>query len=129
MWTTFVGKHIKPSLAEIVLALIPNRICNYRFCNRHDSLSLCSSRTFTCNLLQWNRCSWFTQLYVLCQLFVFVIRIRYLLCIYLSVIIRSFILFVVRLFICFIFIWVLLIVVQKKNNNSDPELCSGILIP
>ncbi len=30
---------------------------------------------------------------------------------------------------CFIFIWVLLIVVQKKKNNSDPELCSGIFDP
>jgi hypothetical protein len=47
MWTTFLGKHIKLSLAEIVLALIPSRICNYQFHNRHDSLTLCNTRTVT----------------------------------------------------------------------------------
>ncbi len=49
----------------------------------------------------------------------------------LFVIIRSFILFVVRLFILLHFHlnFVVVVVVQKKKNNSDPEPCSGILIP
>jgi hypothetical protein len=51
MLTTFLGKHIKPSLAEIVLALIPSRICNYQFCNRHNSLTLCNTRTVTFKLV------------------------------------------------------------------------------
>ncbi len=65
MWTTFLGKHIKPSLAEIVLALIPSRICNYRFCNRLDSLALCNTMVVTFKLVAVKiRCSWFTQLYI-----------------------------------------------------------------
>ncbi len=65
MWITFLGKHIKPSLAEIVLALIPSRICIYQFCNRLDSLTLCNTRTVTFKLVTVkNRCSWFTQLYI-----------------------------------------------------------------
>jgi hypothetical protein len=51
MWTTFLGKHIKLSLAEIVLAVIPSRICNYQFHNRHDSLTLCNARTVTFKLV------------------------------------------------------------------------------
>jgi hypothetical protein len=51
MWITFLGKHIKPSLAEIVLALISSRICIYQFCNRHDSLTLCNARTVTFKLV------------------------------------------------------------------------------
>jgi hypothetical protein len=49
----------------------------------------------------------------------------------LLVINRSFILFVVGLFILFSFSlsFVCFIVVQKKKNNSDPEPCSGIWIP
>ncbi len=128
MWTTFLGKHIKPSLAEIVLALIPSRICNYQFRNRLDSLTLCNTRTVTFKLVAAkNRCSWFTQLYICASysLFVFVICCAFI-C---SVIL------LVQLFyslfdysFCSIFIWVLLIVVQKKKNNSEPELCSGISI-
>ncbi len=51
MWTTFLGKHIKLSLAEIDLVLIPSRICNYQFRNRHDSLTLCNTRTVTFKLV------------------------------------------------------------------------------
>jgi hypothetical protein len=75
MWTTFLGKHIKPSLAEIVLALIPNRICNYQFFNRLDSLTLFNTRKVTFKLVAVKiRCSWFTQLYICASysLFVFV---------------------------------------------------------
>jgi hypothetical protein len=67
-----------------------------------------------------------------CQLFVFVIRIRYSLCIYSSVIIRY---YSISYFICCSIILFhfhlsfVLIVVQKKKNNSEPELFSGILIP
>jgi hypothetical protein len=59
----------------------------------------------------------------LCQLVV----IRDLLFVLLFVINCSFILFIVRLFV-FIFTDSLFIV-QKKKSNSDPEQCSGILIP
>ncbi len=52
MWITFLGKHIMPSLAKIVLALIPSRICNYRFCNRPDSLTLYNTWRSHLNLLQ-----------------------------------------------------------------------------
>jgi hypothetical protein len=115
MWTTFLGKHNKPSFAEIVLALIPSRICNYQFCNRLDSLTLCNTRTVTFKLVAVkNRCLWFTQLYICASypLFVFVnccAFIRPLLFVHLFC---SF----VRLF-CFIFIWVLLIVVQKRKRT------------
>ncbi len=132
MWTTFLGKHTKPSLAEIVLALIPGRICNYQFCNRLDSLTLCNARTVTFKLVAVkNRCSWFTQLYICASypLFVFVnccAFIRQLL----FVIICSFILFVVWLF-CFHSHWASLFYCcsKEEKNNSDPELCSGISIP
>jgi hypothetical protein len=52
-------------------------------------------------------------------------------CQLLFVINRSFILFVVRLFILFSssLNFACFIVVQKKKNNFDPELCSGISIP
>jgi hypothetical protein len=47
----FLGKHIKPSLAKIILALIPSQTCIYQFCNRHDSLTLCNTRTVTFKLV------------------------------------------------------------------------------
>ncbi len=122
MWTTFLGKHIKPSLAKIVLALIPSRICNYQFCNLLDSLTLCNTRTVTFKLVALKiRCSWFTQLYICASysLFVFVIYYAFIRSVFYSLFDYS---------SCFIFIWVLLIVVQKKKNNSDSELCSGISI-
>jgi hypothetical protein len=65
----------------------------------------------------------------LCQLFV--TRIRYLLCIYSSVlfvIIRSVFYSLFDYFVSSSLSFVL-IVVQKKKNNSEPELCSGISIP
>ncbi len=68
----------------------------------------------------------------LCQLFVFVIHIRYLLFIRQLFVVHyySFSYFVRCSIIHFVsFSFVLLIVVQKKKNNSDPELCSGISIP
>ncbi len=65
MWVTFLGKHIKPPLVDIVLALIPSRICIYQFCNRHDGSTLCNTRTVTFKLVAVKiRCSWFTQLYI-----------------------------------------------------------------
>ncbi len=83
MWTTFLGKHIKPSSAEIVLALIPSWICNNRFRNRLDSLTLCNTRTVTFKLVAVKRrCSWFTQLYI-CASYLYSL----LLCIYSSVVI------------------------------------------
>jgi hypothetical protein len=75
MWTTFLGKHIKPLSAEVVLALIPSRICNYQFRNRLDNLTLSNTRMVTFKLVAIkNRCSWFTQLYICASysLFVFV---------------------------------------------------------
>ncbi len=51
MWNTCLGKHIKPSLAEVVLALILSRICNYQFRNRLDSLTLRNTRTVTFKLV------------------------------------------------------------------------------
>ncbi len=75
MWNTFLGKHIRPSSAEVVLALIPSRICNYQFRNHLDSLTLRNTRTVTFKLVAIkNRCSWFTQLYICASytLFVFV---------------------------------------------------------
>ncbi len=129
MWNTFLGKHIKPSLAEVVLALIPSRICNYQFRNRLDSLTLCNTRTVTFKLVAIkNRCSWFTQLYICASysLFTFVNYCALFVSYYsLSFVQLS---FVVRLF-CFILIELCcFIVVQKKKNNSQPELCSGISI-
>jgi hypothetical protein len=131
MWTTFLGKHIKLSLAEIVLALIPSRICNYQFCNRHDSLTLCNTRTVTFKLVAVK------------------IGARDLLsCIFVPVIHYSYSLFVVNLFISyhsllivhlfcslfdysfgFIFIEFCCCCSKREKNNSDPELCSGISIP
>jgi hypothetical protein len=55
----------------------------------------------------------------------------YSLFVFVFVINHSFILFIVRSFVCFISsVFAYFIVVRKeKKNNSDPELCSGILIP
>ncbi len=51
--------------------------------------------------------------------------IRYLLCFYLL-----FILFGVRLFVLFPFSLIhCLVLFKREKNNSDPEPCSGILIP
>ncbi len=83
MWTAFLGKHIKLSLAEIVLALIPSRICNYQFYNRHDSLTLCNTRMVTFKLVAVKEV---LMIYSVVY-FVPVIRIRY-----------SYSLFVVHLF-------------------------------
>jgi hypothetical protein len=76
MWNTFLGKHIKPLSAEVVLALIPSRICSYQFRNRLDNLTLHSTRTVTFKLVATkDRCSWFTWLYICASylLLVFVI--------------------------------------------------------
>jgi hypothetical protein len=105
MWTTFLGKHIKLSLAEIVLALIPSRICNYQFCNRHDGLTLCNTRTVTFKLVAVK------EVLVIYSVVFFVPVIHYssfvICCAFirqlLFVINRSFILLVVRLFILFHF--------------------------
>ncbi len=65
MWNTFLGKHIKPLSAEIVLALIPGRICSYQFRNRLDNLTLLRTRMVTFKLVAIkDRCSWFTRLYI-----------------------------------------------------------------
>ncbi len=59
-------------------------------------------------------------------------RYSYSLFVLVFVINRSFILFIVRLFVLFSFSLMLacFIVVQKREkNNSDPEPCSGISIP
>ncbi len=76
MWNTFLGKHIKPLSAEVVLALIPSRVCSYQFRNRLDNLTLLNTRTVTFKLVAIkDRCSWFTRLYICASysLFVFVI--------------------------------------------------------
>jgi hypothetical protein len=129
MWNTFLGKHIKPLSAEVVLALIPSRTCSYQFRNRLDNLTLHSTRTVTFKLVaRKDRCSWFTPLYI-CASYSLLVFVN-LLCIYSSV------LFVI---ICSVFyslfdyfvsssLSFVLIVVQKKKNNSEPELCSGISI-
>jgi hypothetical protein len=94
----FLDKHIKPSLAEIVLALIPSRICNYQFCNRPDSLTLCNTMAVTFKLVAVK----IGARDLLSCIFMPVIHIRYS---YLLFIVHysSVFLFVVRLF-CFIFI-------------------------
>jgi hypothetical protein len=51
MWNTFLGRHIKPLSAEVVLALIPSRLCSYQFHNRLDNLTLHSNRTVTFKLV------------------------------------------------------------------------------
>ncbi len=130
MWNTFLGKHIKPLSAEVVLALIPSRICSYQFRNRLDNLTLRNTMAVTFKLgAIKNRCSWFTQLYICASysLLVFVIYCAFVRQYYSLLFVQLFI-FVVRLF-CFIFIWVLFwLLFEKKKNNSDPELCSGISI-
>ncbi len=76
MWNTFLGKHIKPFSAEVVLALIPSQICSYHFRNCLDNLTLHSTRAVTFKLVAIKyRCSWFTQLYICASysLLVFVI--------------------------------------------------------
>ncbi len=118
----FLGKQIKPLSAEVVLALIPSRTCSYQFRNRLDNLTLHSTRTVTFKLVAIkNRCSWFTQLYI-CASYSLLVFVIY--CALFVSIIRYYsfsISFVVRLF-CFILIWsFVLIVVQKKKNNSEPE--------
>jgi hypothetical protein len=56
--------------------------------------------------------------------------IRDLLFVLLFIINRSFILFIVRLFVLFSFSSIpYLFIVQKRKSNSDPEPCSGISIP
>ncbi len=101
MWTTFLGKHICPQQLEIVLALIPSRICYYQFCNRLDSLTLCNTRTVTFKLVAVKRGARdLLSCIKLCQLFV---TLQSLFVVHLFVINRSFILFVVRLFILFPF--------------------------
>ncbi len=128
MWNTFLGKHIKPLSAEVVFSLIHSRLCSHQFHNRLDNLTLHSTRTVTfkfvavkigaCDLLSCifmpvirNRCSY--------SLLLFIRQIRY----------YSFsILFLVRLFCFILHLSFVLIVVQKKKNNSEPELCSGISI-
>jgi hypothetical protein len=45
MWITFLGKHIK-LLVEIVLALIPIRICNYQ---NHILITRIIARRETCS--------------------------------------------------------------------------------
>jgi hypothetical protein len=58
MWNTFLGKHIKPLSAEVVLALIPSRICSYQFRNRLDNLTLRNTTAVTFKLVAIkNRCS------------------------------------------------------------------------
>ncbi len=117
MWNTFLGKHITPLSAEVVLALIPSRICSYQFRNRLDNLTLRNTMAVTFKLVAIkNRCLWFTQLYI-----VPVIRSSYLLFIVhlLVSIIRYYsfsILFVVRLF-CSIFIWVLFWLLFKRKRT------------
>ncbi len=65
MWNTFLVRHIKPLSAEVVLALIPSRLCSYQFHNRLDNLTLCNTRTVTFKLVAVkDRCSWFTRLYI-----------------------------------------------------------------
>ncbi len=51
MWNTFLGKHIKPLSAEVVLALIPSGICNYQFRNRLDNLTLRNTMAVTFKLV------------------------------------------------------------------------------
>jgi hypothetical protein len=51
MWNTFLGKHIKPLSAEVVLALIPSRLRSYQFHNRLDNLTLLSTRAVTFKLV------------------------------------------------------------------------------
>ncbi len=121
MWITFLGKHIKPSLAEIVLASIPSQICIYQFCNRLDSLTLCNTRTVTFE----HCCSKIGARDLLSCIFMPVICIGY-----------SYKLIVVHLFIsrysllfvsyfcslfdsfCFIFIWVLFWLLFKKRKEQ-----------
>ncbi len=100
MWNTFLGKHIKPLSAEVVLALIPSRICCYQFRNRLDNLTLCNTMAVTFKLVAIkNRCSWFTQLYI-CASYLLLVFVIY--CALFVSIIRYHlfsILFIVRLFV------------------------------
>jgi hypothetical protein len=125
MWNTFLGKLIKLSLAEIVLALIPCRKCNYQFRNRHDSLTLCNTRMVTFELVAVKVGARDFLSCIFCasySLFVFVI--------YCAFIHYSFIYFVRCSIILFHFHLSFVDCCSKeKKNNSDPELCSGILIP
>ncbi len=118
MWNTFLGRHIKPLSAEVVLALIPSRLCSYQFHNRLDNLILCNTRTVTLKLVAVKKIGAHDLLdCILCQLFV--THICYLLCIYSSV------LFVI---ICSVFYslfdyllhfhWVLVLIVVRKEKEQ-----------
>ncbi len=103
MWNAFLGKHIKPLSAEVVLTLIPSRLCSYQFHNRLDNLTLHSTRRVTFKLVAVK----IGARDLLSCIFMPVIRNRYsysLFIVHFIVSHYSFsILFVVRLF-CFIFI-------------------------
>jgi hypothetical protein len=127
MWNTFLGKHIKPLSAEVVLALIPSRICSYQFRNCLDNLTLRNTMAVTFKLAAIkNRCSWFTQLYI-CAIYSLLVFVIY--CAFTRQYYSLFVQYFIRCLIIFhLLLSFVLIVVQKKKNNSEPELCSGISI-
>ncbi len=117
---------VKPLSAEVVLALIPSRICNYQFCNHLENLTLRNTRTVTFKLVAIkNRCLWFTQLYICASysLFIFVNCFAFLRQLSFVHLFCSLFDYFVSFSLSFVFV-----VVQKKKNNSEPELCSGISI-
>ncbi len=116
MWNTLLGKHIKPLSAEVVLALIPSRLCSYRFHNRVDNLTLHSTRTVTFKLVAAkigardllscifmpvirNRCSYLLLLFI-CQYSLLFVQYS----------------FVVRLFASFSLSFILIVVQKRKEQ-------------
>ncbi len=118
MWNTFLGKHIKPLSAEVVLALIPSQICSYQFRNRLDNLTLHSTRTVTFKLVAIkDRCSWFTWLYICASysLHIFVIYCAFICQYYSLLFVQYFIrcsIFLFHFHLSFVFI-----VVQKRKEQ------------